>query len=265
LAFDVAERSAGMNNFSLSGKTAMVTGASRGIGLAAARALGESGASLILVARSGETLGQAAEELRNANIQVSTAPFDLQDTSAINNWYEECASEFGQPDILVNAAGMSMRGAATDLQLSDWNKTLALNVTAVFELSRCFARGLMRAERKGKVINIASLMTAAARYGTSAYTASKGAVGQLTKALAIDWAANGILVNAIAPGYVNTELTKPLVDDPAFDEWVKKRCPLGRWATPEDIAWPVVFLASPASDFITGQILYVDGGWLATF
>jgi gluconate 5-dehydrogenase len=160
---------------------------------------------------------------------------------------------------------MSVRGAATDLQLSDWNKVLSLNVTSVFELSRSFARRLIQEKRKGKVVNIASLMSAAARYGTSAYTASKGAVGQLTKALAIDWAANGILVNAIAPGYVNTELTQPLVTDSAFDEWVKKRCPLGRWAKPEDIAWPVVFLASPASDFITGQIIYVDGGWLATF
>ncbi len=254
-----------MNHFSLTGKTAMATGASRGIGLAAARALGESGASLILVARSSEMLGQAAEDLKKANIEVSTSPFDLLDTNGIASWYEECTAKFGQPDILVNAAGMSMRGAATDLQLSDWNKTLSLNVTSVFELSRSFARRLIQEQRKGKVVNIASLMTVATRYGTSAYTASKGAVGQLTKALAIDWAANGILVNAIAPGYVDTELTQPLVTDSAFNEWVKKRCPLGRWAKPEDIAWPVVFLASPASDFITGQIIYVDGGWLATF
>jgi gluconate 5-dehydrogenase len=123
----------------------------------------------------------------------------------------------------------------------------------------------MREGRKGKVVNIASLMTAAARLGTSAYTTSKGAVGQLTKALAIDWASYGIHVNAVAPGYVKTELTKDLIDDPEFDRWVKKRCPLGRWATPEDISWPVVFLASPASDFITGQVIYVDGGWLSTF
>jgi gluconate 5-dehydrogenase len=254
-----------MNHFSLTGKTAMVTGASRGIGLGVARALSESGASLILVARSSEMLRQAADDLKKANVEVSTSSFDLLDTNGIASWYEECAAKFGQPDILVNVAGMSVRGAATDLQLSDWNKVLSLNVTSVFELSRSFARRLIQEKRKGKVVNIASLMSAAARYGTSAYTASKGAVGQLTKALAIDWAANGILVNAIAPGYVNTELTQPLVTDSAFDEWVKKRCPLGRWAKPEDIAWPVVFLASPASDFITGQIIYVDGGWLATF
>ena len=108
-------------------------------------------------------------------------------------------------------------------------------------------------------------MTSAARPGTSPYTASKGAVGQLTKVLAVEWAAHGILVNAIAPGYIDTDLNKNLVADPKFDSWVKGRCPLGRWGTPADIAWPVVFLASPAADFMTGQVIYVDGGWLATF
>jgi gluconate 5-dehydrogenase len=142
---------------------------------------------------------------------------------------------------------------------------MALNATAIFELSRSLARLLIREGRGGRVINIASLMTAAARPGTSPYTASKGAVGQLTKALAVEWAQHGILVNAIAPGYVDTDLNKVLVADPAFDSWVKGRCPLGRWATPEDIAWPVVFLASAAAGFITGQVIYVDGGWLATF
>jgi len=154
---------------------------------------------------------------------------------------------------------------ATELSLADWNQVMAVNATAIFELSRCFARGLITAGHKGKIVNIASLMTAAARRGVSAYTASKGAVGQLTKALAVDWAEHGILVNAVAPGYVDTELNKALIEDEAFDAWVKKRCPLGRWGTPEDIAWPVVFLASPASDFITGQVIYVDGGWLSTF
>jgi len=123
----------------------------------------------------------------------------------------------------------------------------------------------MAAGARGKIINIASLMTAAARRTTAAYTASKGGLGQLTKALAVDWADQGILVNAIAPGYITTKLTEPLVNDPKFDAWVKQRCPLGRWGTPEDIAWPAVFLASAAADYITGQIIFVDGGWMATF
>ncbi len=254
-----------MNPFSLTGRIAMVTGASRGIGLGAARSLGESGASLILVARQERELANAAKELEKAKCQVAISPFDLQNTAGISDWFEGCAKKFGQPDILVNAAGMTRRGAATELKLSDWNEILALNATAVFELSRCFARGLISAKRKGKIINIASLMTTAARRGTSAYTASKGAVGQLTKALAIDWASDGIHVNAIAPGYIDTELNKELLSDPVFDEWVKKRCPLGRWGTVEDISWPIVFLASRASDFITGQVIYVDGGWLSTF
>ena len=165
----------------------------------------------------------------------------------------------------MNAAGITRRGDAINLDLADWSETLAINATAVFELSRVFARSLIEAKARGKIVNIASLMTAAARRGTSAYAASKGALGQLTKALAIEWASHGIHVNAIAPGYIDTEMSKSLREDPEFDGWVKKRCPLGRWGSAEDIAWPIVFLASPASDFITGQVIYVDGGWLATF
>jgi gluconate 5-dehydrogenase len=254
-----------MSRFSVEGKLAMVTGARRGIGLGAARALGESGARVVLVARSEEALKRAAEELGAAKIDAAYSAYDLQNTEGIAAWFDECVAQFGQPDILVNSAGIQRRGLATELSLADWNQVLAVNTTAIFELSRCFARKLIAAGRKGKIVNIASLMTAAARRGVSAYTASKGAVGQLTKALAVDWAEHGILVNAIAPGYIDTEMNEALIADAAFDEWVKKRCPLGRWGTPEDIAWPVVFLASPASDFITGQVIYVDGGWLSTF
>ena len=254
-----------MSKFRVDGKLAMVTGGSRGIGLGAARALGESGARIILAAKTAEALKRAEEQLKSENIDAVSSAVDLGNTDELAGWFDACVTRFGQPDILVNSAGVQRRGLATELSLSDWNQVLAVNATAIFELSRCFARGLIAAGRQGKVINIASLMTAAARRGVSAYTASKGAVGQLTKALAVDWAANGIYVNAIAPGYIETDLNEALLADAAFDEWVKKRCPLGRWGTPEDIAWPVVFLASPASDFITGQVIYVDGGWMSTF
>jgi gluconate 5-dehydrogenase len=210
-------------------------------------------------------LDRAAAELRRTGRQVQVAPIDLRETERIPAWYDRLVAEHGRPDILVNAAGITRRAPAEETTPADWNDTLAVNLTAVFVLSQAFARHLIAAGAKGKIINIASLMTAAARKTTAAYTASKGGIGQLTKALAVDWADKGILVNAVAPGYVTTKLTEPLWKDSAFDAWVKQRCPLGRWATPEDIAWPAVFLASPAADYVTGQILFVDGGWMATF
>lgn len=243
----------------------MVTGATRGIGLSAARALAESGAGLILVGRELTKLTSVADELRLVTKQVHEAPFDLSQTNEIEEWFDNLCANVGTPEILVNSAGISRRGPAVDLSLDDWNAVMTLNATAIFELSRAFAKRLIREGRGGRVINIASLMTAAARPGTSPYIASKGAVGQLTKALAAEWAHNGILVNAIAPGYIDTDLNKTLIADPTFDSWVKSRCPLGRWGTPEDIAWPVVFPASPAANFITGQVIFVDGGWLAIF
>ena len=254
-----------MNPFRLDGSLALVTGATRGIGLGAARALAQSGAGIVLVGRDHAELEHAASQLRQITEIVHVAPFDLLQTAEIASWFTLLCATTGTPDILVNSAGMSRRGPAVELTLDDWNQVLSLNTTAIFELSRTFARMRIAEGRPGRVINIASLMTAAARPGTSPYTASKGAVGQLTKALAVEWASHGILVNAIAPGYVDTDLNKSLVADPIFDKWVKDRCPLGRWGTPADIAWPIAFLASPAAGFITGQTVYVDGGWLATF
>jgi gluconate 5-dehydrogenase len=254
-----------MNPFRVDGKLALVTGATRGIGFAAAEALALSGADLLLVGRDEAELSNRAEALRQHGTRVDSLPFDLMQTESIAGWTDEIFALHGTPDILVNSAGMQRRGLAVDLTLEDWNAVMTLNATAIFELSRIFARHRITANAGGKLINIASLMTSAARPGTSPYTASKGALGQLTKALAVEWARYGIFVNAIAPGYIDTDLNKALVADPAFDTWVKGRCPFGRWGTPEDIAWPIVFLASPASDFITGQTIYVDGGWLATF
>ena len=254
-----------MNRFHLKGKLALVTGATRGIGLGAAHALAESGANLLLAGRDKEGLERAGNELRTITPDVHVLTFDLLQTEKIAPWLNEVFDEFGPPDVLVNSAGMSRRGLAIDISLDDWNKVLALNATATFEVSRTFARRRIALGRGGKIINIASLMTASTRPGTSPYTASKGAVGQLTKVLAVEWASHGIFVNAIAPGYIDTDFNQNLVADPAFNAWVKKRCPLGRWGSPMDIAWPIVFLASPAADFITGQVIYVDGGWLATF
>ena len=256
---------ASAHKFQLEGRRVLVTGGSRGIGLGIAGAMAGAGADVILVARKPDELEAAAGPLRETGRQIRVAPFDLLRTEAIPAWFDRVVEEHGRPDLLVNAAGITRRAPAEDLKAEDWNDTLAINLTAVFLLSQAFARACFAAGARGKIINIASLMTAAARRTNAAYTASKGGIGQLTKALAVDWADKGILVNAIAPGYIATRLTEPLVNDPKFDTWVKQRCPLGRWGIPEDIAWPAVFLASAAADYITGQILYVDGGWMATF
>jgi gluconate 5-dehydrogenase len=254
-----------LNAFSLNGKLALVTGASRGIGLGAASALAQAGSDVILVARGEADLQRAEDSLRASGAKVSGMAFDLAATESISSWFDTLVERFGVPDLLVNNAGITRRGLATELTLADWQLTLSINLTAMFEISRCFARHCISQRKPAKIVNIASIMTAAARRGTAAYTASKGGVGQLTKALAIDWAEHHIHVNAIAPGYIETDLNSALLQDPEFNAWVKKRCPLGRWGKPDDIAWPIVFLLSPASDFITGQVIYVDGGWLATF
>lgn len=254
-----------MSGFKLTGSLALVTGGTRGIGLASARALAEGGLDVILVGRDRAELDRAATELRATGRTVHVEAFDLGQPSEIVSWFADVRSRIGTPDVLVNAAGMSRRGPAVELTLDDWDAVMALNTTAIWELSRRFAQALIAEGRSGRVINIASLMTAAARNGTSPYTASKGAVGQLTKVLAVEWAKDGILVNAIAPGYIETDLNRALKDDPEFDAWVRGRCPLGRWGQPADIAGPVAFLASEAASFITGQTIYVDGGWLSTF
>lgn len=251
--------------FSLDGKLALVTGASKGIGFGMAQALAEAGSDVILVARNEDELAGAQAALKDTKRKIGIAPYDLANVDGIAAWYADLCKKHGAPDILVNNAGMTRRGPAHELTLKDWDDVLTVNLKSVFALSQEFAKERIASGKKGKIINTASLMTAASRPGTSAYTASKGGIGQLTKALAIDWASKGIWVNAVAPGYIATPLTKALKDDADFDAWVKKRCPLGRWGTPEDLAWPVVFLASAASDFITGEVLFVDGGWMATF
>lgn len=246
--------------FRLDGRLALVTGASRGIGLGVARAMVRAGARVVLTARGGAELDAAAAELK-----APVLPLDLFDTGGIAPWYDELVARHGRPDILVNAAGMTRRTPAEEIDITEWDAILSLNLTSVFVLSQAFARQLIAAGEPGRIVNIASLMSFAARRTVAAYTASKGGIAQLTKALAVDWADKGIHVNAVAPGYIDTPLNAPLLADAEFSAWVCKRTPLGRWGTPEDIALAAVFLASAASDFITGQVIYVDGGWTASF
>lgn len=251
--------------FRLDGKTALVTGGSKGIGFGLAQGLAEAGADLVLVARGRADLETAREKLAETGRRIEIATCDLLQTDKIDGFYQELITDIGSIDILINNAGMTVRAPAHELEMADLQKILALNVTSVFAMSQAFARERIAAGQPGKIVNIGSLMCSATRPGTSAYTTSKGGVLLMTKALATDWASHGILVNAIGPGYIETPLTKPLVDDPEFTGWVQERTPLARWGTPADLVGAAVFLASPAADFITGQIIYVDGGWLARF
>ena len=254
-----------MTKFNLDGKRALITGGSRGIGFGIAREMAQAGADLVLVARDPARLRQARDELEDTGRSIGIRSFDLEDVEGIAALYAELLDAYGPIDILVNSAGLTRRGPAHQLSLDDWNLVITVNLTAVFALCQAFGRERISSGSRGKIINIASLMSDAARQDNSPYAASKGGIRQLTKALAVDWARYGINVNAIGPGYIHTDLTRSLWEDAEFDQWVKARTPMGRWGTPEDIAATAVFLASEAADFITGQLIYVDGGWLATF
>lgn len=251
------------NPFSLEGRRAMVTGGSKGIGSGIAEGMAKAGADLVLVGRNKDALEETAVSLSDYGVQIAIEPFDLTNTNEIESWYNGLIEQRGPYDILVNNAGTTKRTPAADVPLDEWEFIIRLNLSAVFALSQAFARERIATGKPGKIVNIASLMTQSARRGTAAYTASKGGIGQLTKALAVDWADKGILVNAIAPGYIATPLTTPLVEDPEFNSWVLGRCPVGRWGSPDDLAGPAVFLASSASDFMTGDTIYVDGGFIS--
>ncbi len=248
-----------MSLFSLANKTALVTGSSRGIGFAIAQALGGAGARLILNGRDEVALTQAAAQLRAAGIVAETAVFDVTNAAAVNAGIDAIESTLGPIHVLVNNAGIQRRAPLDSFDDADWRELMATNLDSVYFVSKAVARHMI-ARRAGKIINIGSVQCELARPGIAPYTASKGAVKNLTKGMCADWARHGLQINAIGPGYFDTPLNKALVADPVFDEWLKKRTPAGRWGKLEDLHGAAVFLASPASDFINGQILYVDGG-----
>lgn len=252
--------------FGLAGRRALVTGASQGIGYAIARDMALAGADVALLAYDEpDTMRQVAATLRTAHGTTWGFHADLSRLEEIQTTYDHISQVCGGFDILVNCAGTTVRAPAEALSLQEWDRVLRLNLSAVFAMSQAFARERIRTNASGCILNIASLMSEAARPSTAAYTASKGGVRQLTKALAVDWARYDITVNAIGPGYIRTPFTDALAADASFDTWVKGRTPLGRWGVPTDISGLAVFLASPAARFLTGQVIYVDGGWLSTF
>ena len=249
--------------FRLDGQLALITGSSSGIGLALARGLAQAGAAVVLNGRDGDKLAQAAALLASEGLQVHARAFDVTQRSEVDAGVAAIEAQIGAIDILVNNAGMTRRAAFHELAAADWDAVMRTNVDSIFHVGQAVSKHMV-ARGRGRIINTCSVMSELGRPGTSVYTASKGAVKMLTKAMAIDLGPLGINVNGIGPGYFKTELTEQLVNDPAFSDWLVKRTPNRRWGDVEDLAGAAVFLASDASRFVNGHILYVDGGVTAS-
>jgi len=249
--------------FSLAGRLALVTGSSRGIGLTLAGGLAREGARVVVHGRDQATLDVARRKISDeTGAEVFTARFDLTDAAAVDAGITRVEAEAGPIGILVNNAGIQKRGPFVDFSLADWNDLVATNLTSAFLVGQRVARGMVE-RGAGKIINIGSVQSQLGRPGIAPYAATKGGIAMLTKGMCADLGPSGVQVNALAPGYFATELTKALVDDEEFSAWVRTRTPAGRWGNTDDLVGTLVFLASGASDFVNGQIIYVDGGMTA--
>ncbi|WP_188192657.1 SDR family NAD(P)-dependent oxidoreductase [Nonomuraea sp. SYSU D8015] len=253
----------GSTLFDLSGRRALVTGSSKGIGEALATGLAEAGAEIVLNGRDPEALERARERLSGrTGARAHAMPFDVTDPEAVRRAVRELESRIGPVDILVNNTGIQHREPLLQVPAETFERVVHTNLTSAFLVGRAVAAGMIE-RGYGKIVNICSVQTWLARPGIAAYSASKGGLAMLTKGMCAEWAGSGVTVNGLAPGYVITELTRPLVDDPAFDAWIRGRTPAGRWASVEDLVGTLVWLAAPASDFVNGQVIAVDGGLTA--
>ncbi len=245
--------------FSLADRVALVTGATRGLGFAIARGMATAGATVILNGRKPDELATAAETLVKEGLRADIAPFDVTQRDAIAAGVAAIDAKHGRIDILVNNAGIQRRAPMPEFKPQDWNDVIATNLTAPFEVSQAVLPGMI-ARKRGKIVHIASLLSEFGRATVIPYAAAKGGVRQLTRGMAVELAPDNIQVNAIAPGYFATEMNRALIDNAEFDAWVRKRTPAGRWGEPAEIAGLAVFLASRAADYMTGQIVFMDGG-----
>jgi len=251
-----------LDDFRLNGRRALITGSSGGIGLALARALAQAGAQVILNGRDAGKLAAATTLLQTEGLSASSLGFDVTDGEAVRAAIEQIEAQ-GPIDILVNNAGMTIRGPLHEFADADWHRIMQTNLDSAYYVGQAVARKMIPRGR-GKIINICSVQSELGRPGTAPYMASKGAIKMLTKGMAVDWGPHGLQVNGLGPGYFKTELTQKLVDDPAFSAWLVGRTPSRRWGDVQDLGPAIVFLASEASRFVNGHILYVDGGVTAT-
>ncbi|MFP4383411.1 MAG: SDR family oxidoreductase [Spirochaetia bacterium] len=252
-----------MNFFSVTGKTVLITGSSRGLGKTIASGFAQAGAKVVINGRDTDRLETAVSEFRSAEKHVLGKAFDVTVEDEVEDAIAEIESETGGIDVLINNAGIQRRGLLKDLSVEDWDAVIRGDLTSAFLVSRAAVR-LMISKKHGSIINITSLMAEKARSTTGNYCAAKGGLKMLTKAMAAEWGDYGIRVNAIGPGYFLTDMTKPLTQDQQFDGWVKSEVPLGRWGNPEELIGTAIYLASDASSYVTGQTIYVDGGWFAS-
>jgi gluconate 5-dehydrogenase len=248
--------------FSLEGRTALVTGSSRGLGRAMAEGLAAAGAAVVLNGSDEGRLASAAAAMEAAGSRVYQARFDVTDEAAVIAAFERFDRDGIEIDVLVNNAGIQLRKPMIELATEDWRKVIEANLTSAFVIGREAAKRMIPRGR-GKIINIGSLTSELARATVAPYTVAKGGIKMLTRAMAAEWAESGIQANAIGPGYMLTDMNQALIENPTFDAWVKGRTPSRRWGRPDELVGTAVFLASAASDYVNGQIIYVDGGMLA--
>lgn len=248
--------------FDLAGRVALVTGSSKGIGFAIAEGLAAAGAEVVLNARSAAELEAARARLAAGGAKAHAMAFDVTELAQVEAAVDKIERDIGPIDILFNNAGIQRRAPLVDFRAETWRELMATNLDSVFLVGQTVARRMIP-RRSGKIVNTCSLMSEVARPTIAPYAASKGAVKMLTKAMCVEWAPHGIQVNGIGPGYFRTELNRALVENPEFDAWVRKRTPAGRWGEVDELKGVALFLASDASSFVNGQVIYVDGGLLS--